>query len=164
MSRVMTFSRVFPSYHPMAGQPTRFIEKIYASLADNVEGFKIPNSANDYWDWHEYYNCTKPKHHTIRAGHRWKVGDKFSPRVWSSKPYQSKQIIIAPDIEVKKVWDFEVYFEKTLQQKQVLKLKSGKGNIPEIATNDGLELIDFLHWFNKPFDGQIICWNDSIEY
>jgi hypothetical protein len=29
MSRVLTFSRVFPAYHPKAGQPTGFVEKIW---------------------------------------------------------------------------------------------------------------------------------------
>ena len=28
MSRVMTFSRVFPSYHPRKGDPTYFVEAI----------------------------------------------------------------------------------------------------------------------------------------
>src|SRR5690242_11147919 len=107
MSRVITFSRTFPSYHPKAGQPTHVIEKLYAGLADTIPQFKIPNDANEYWDWHEYYNCKLPKYHTIRGGHRWKVGDSFSPRIWSGKPYASKQIIIAPDIQIKQIWDVE---------------------------------------------------------
>jgi len=166
MSKVITFSRVYPAYHPRKGQQTDFVGKIWEGiylqypewLGDHYEELK------PLYSYIGLHGILPPKHHIIRAGHRWKVGDKFSPRVWSGKPYQSKQIIIAPDIEVKKVWDFEVYFEKTLQQKQVLKLKSGKANIPEIATNDGLNLIDFLHWFNKPFTGQIICWNENINY
>lgn len=172
MSRVMTFSMVFPSYHPKAGEPTRFIEKIYASLADNVEGFKIPNSANDYWDWHEYYNCTKPKHHTIRAGQRWKVGDKFSPRVWSGKPYQSKQIIIAPDIEVKKVWDVRIDLADQYESIFLIDDNGDEKDVDSsiIAKNDGLTEQDFYDWFDTPknrkevFAGQVICWTDSIEY
>jgi len=161
MSRVMTFSTVFPSYHPKAGEPTYFVEKIWQSiglpefeyikdLQYEAWGFRIPDGA---------------KHHTIRAGHRWKVGDKFSPRVWSGKPYQSKQIIIAPDIEVKKVWDFELTFDDLYYVGGKLYAYSSSHDALEyLAKNDGLSQVDLLNWFNKPFTGQIICWNDSIEY
>lgn len=159
MSKVITFSRTFPSYHPRAGQPTFFVEKILAGLSDmHYPDFKIPKEFKNY-DWYEYYNCNQPKYHTMRAGHQWKVGDKFSPRIWSGKPYNSKQIIIAPDIEIKKVWDFEI--------KNNMVLVNDKSTIAElIAINDGLNNKDFKEWFQfpKPFEGQIICWNESIEY
>lgn len=170
MSKVITFSRVFPSYHPRKGEPTRFIEKIYAGLADGRPDFKIPNDANALWDWYEYYNCVAPKHHTIRAGHRFKVGDKFSPRVWSGKPYRSKQIIIAPDIEVKKVWGLEIKDSEIRirgSERTACRLYDVPANeIPFIAVNDGLSFIDFMHWFQFPknFEGQIICWNENIIY
>jgi hypothetical protein len=32
MSKVITFSRVFPKYHQKAVEPTHFVEKIYKSL------------------------------------------------------------------------------------------------------------------------------------
>jgi hypothetical protein len=171
MSRVMTFARVFPSYHPRAGQPTYFIEKIYASLADTIKGFKIPNNANAYWDWHEYYTTT-PKHHTIRAGHRWKVGDKFSPRVWSGKPYQSKQIVIAPDIEVKKTWPIRIDLADQYESVYLLDENGDSISVDEkqLALNDGLTEQDFYDWFDtlknrrEIFKGQVICWNDQIEY
>jgi hypothetical protein len=175
MAKVITFSRQFPSNHPRAGEPTWFIEKIYASLADTQLGFKIPNDANNYWDWHEYYNCTAPKYHTIRADHRFKVGDKFSPRIWSGKPYRSKQLIIGPDIEIKKVWDFRI---KLFNDGWWIDFGSHRvcgahdfkmSALPLLARNDGLELADFLSWFQyhtrtTPFLGQIICWNDKINY
>ena len=118
MSKVITFSRVFPAYHPKKGQPTFFVEKIWQSFGINplfpspslsIHNTHLPYDivhlvGDDLVYLHEY----DPKHHTIRAGNRWKVGDKFSPRVWSGKPYNSKQIIIAPDIEIKKVWEFEI--------------------------------------------------------
>jgi hypothetical protein len=34
MSKVITFSRVFPSYHPKKGQPTYFVEKLYKSFLE----------------------------------------------------------------------------------------------------------------------------------
>lgn len=165
----MPFSTTFPGYHPRAGEPTFFREKIWAFLADTIPDFKIPDYITD-WDWHEYYNA-KPKLHTIRAGHRWKVGDWFSPRVWGtdinpkngrSGPYHSKQIIIAPDMQVKKVWDFEIVDKKVYCNGSEM----AADTVGECARNDGLSFVDFLCWFKypAPFDGQIIAWDESIEY
>ncbi len=175
---VITFSRTFPAYHPKSGQPTGFIEKIYAGLADSSDGeFIIPNDANEFWDFHTYYNCTTPKHHTIRAGNRWKVGDKFSPRVWGtdinpksgkSGPYQSKQIIIAPDITIAKIWDIKIEGWHIWINKEYFSVDYHNNQVAKLAENDGLSVRDFWDWFPcKPaeiFTGQIISWSDKIEY
>jgi hypothetical protein len=188
MSRVLTFSRTFPSYHPKKGQPTYFVEKLNKSLpvlGYGVIFFDLIHNDIPFFDI-EYYKTCEPKGHTIREGHRWKVGDKFSPRVWGtdinpksgrSGAYQSKQIIIAPDIEVKKVWDYEVKCDPKIERWYLNNTMVSESNgitaqwfniglIQEIAKNDGLELVDFLNWFKhpKPFDGQIICWDSSINY
>lgn len=44
MSRVITFSRTYPSYHPKAGQPTYFVEKVMNSFHVDALGarFFIP--------------------------------------------------------------------------------------------------------------------------
>jgi hypothetical protein len=72
MAKVLTFSRTFPKYHPKAGQPTYFVEKFWESigLPDKEYCFNLPD---------EYQNFLRadskliwPKHHTIRAGHRFK--------------------------------------------------------------------------------------------
>ncbi len=162
MSRVMTFSRVFPSYHPRKGEPTYFVEKIWESIK-----MKDPDYISQFiWgDWLD--QKFEPKHHTIRAGHRWKVGDKFSPRVWSGKPYQSNQIIIAPDIEVKKQWDFDLINDKLIIGGLFHCLVSQEEKIESFAKNDGLNTTDLLDWFKYPkpcCDNQIICWNENIEY
>jgi len=156
MSRVIVFSRVFPAKHLKAGEPTFFIEKIWQSLG-----------INHLQIYEEFGGDIEPKHHTIRAGNRWKVGDKFSPRVWSGKPYCSKQIEICDDIEIKKVWDFEI-------TKGGYLLVNGKSiNASQsilIANNDALSWSEFESWFGifskkfKGFKGQIICWNDDVEY
>jgi hypothetical protein len=169
MSRVITFSRVFPAYHPKAGQPTGFIEKIFHSIyKDKPSMFFDAKLGNIWLDPH----LTGEKHHTIRNGNRWKVGDKFSPRVWSGKPYNSKQIIIAPDIEIKKIWDVkvekEVYYNENTGVKVITKISINgahkTANYEPLAKNDGLSLDDLCHWFAKPMIGQIICWNENIEY
>jgi hypothetical protein len=168
MSKIITFSRIFPSYHPKAGQPTFFVEKIWESLylSHFVETgyFDKMLSAGFNIGQHGIY---EPKHHTIRSGHRWKAGDWFSPRVWSGKPYHSKQIIIGPDIQVKKTWRFEIKQTPGYGMRlwingfiidTVIQIK--------LTQNDGLSMDDFMRWFQfpKPFSGQIICWNENINY
>jgi hypothetical protein len=52
MSKVLTFSRVFPSYHPKAGHPTYFVEKMlqwyWSEVSDVYKGFD---------KWHEVQNA-----------------------------------------------------------------------------------------------------------
>jgi hypothetical protein len=185
MSRVLTVSQKFPSYHPKAGESTFFVEKILNGIATkmhsgvvdlNLLPDEVKNIVNDF-----VLLCSPEdiKGHTIRAGNRWKVGDLFSPRVWGndintksgrSGPYHSKQIIIAPDIQVKKVWKFEitptgsecaVYIDNTSQNMEILNM---------VSKNDGLTRQDFNYWFSSKnirdngFTGQIICWNENINY
>jgi hypothetical protein len=173
MSRVITFSLKYPAYHPRKGEATWFPEKILAGL-----------SIENYWNWFYdinihvdmgllqdfqkgfmYGEAQRPiKHHTIRAGNRWEGGDKFSPRVWSGKPYQTKQIIIAPDIEIKKVWDIELRVRGDFKEFILPAYTHRKVPLEEVAANDGLSLNDFLNWFPKAGRFQIICWADHINY
>jgi hypothetical protein len=170
MAKVITFSMVFPAYHPKAGQPTYFVEKFYNSLFSR-------NNLMDYPKGLEINErVLEMKNHTIRGGNRWKVRDKFSPRVWGDNinpksgkkgPYQSNQIILCEDVEIKKIWDFEineygfVFINNKPEINPIL-----TGLIDKLAKNDGLENSDLLNWFKypKPFKGQIICWNESVNY
>ena len=169
MSKVITFSRKFQKGHPRVGEQTHFVEKI-------MRHFLIEHSPMfPYWmqameknelnirirDCYDY----KPKFHTIRAGNRFKVGDTFSPRVWSDKPYRSEQIVIAPDIEVKKIWD--ILIAKDLKGIRINRnwfFENYESLLFKLATNDGLSVTDFLDWFPSYFEGQIICWSDNINY
>lgn len=159
---------MFPKYHPKAGQPTYFVEKFWASIK-----VPIPCSKDQDKLTQEMYNLLSdhdfmPKHHTIGAGHRWKVGDKFSPRVWSGRPYNSKQLVLSDDIEIKKVWDFASGgFGFSLDGRVYDgELESHYELLEQVAINDGLDRYDLMQWFKHPktFRGQIICWNDSINY
>jgi hypothetical protein len=187
MSRVMTFSRTYPAYHPKAGQPTHFVEKVIQSLdlpdykkstLIDLYAEKIPSTEEQFLSGagNPLYPHM-PKHHTIRAGHRWKVGDWFSPRVWGNDinpktgkigPYHSKMIAFAPDIQVKKVWDFSIILGAIcIGDWHMSGEHEGHHEMVErLAENDGLEKSDLITWFKypKPFDGQIICWNESIKY
>jgi len=184
MPKVITFSRTFPSYHPKKGQPTWFVEKFWKSIYDtpyfnylsDIEAnftnvFGMPDS-----HLHNIHNH-KPKRHTIREGHRFEVGEMFSPRVWGndvnpkngrSGPYQSKQITIGPDIEIVKIFDFKLTPTLYYVDGRSYDLNNNFDLeiIDKIATNDGLEYDDLMYWFKwpKPFDGQIICWNEEVAY
>lgn len=167
------FARFFPATHPRAGQPTFFVEKIWNSICwDNgipEQQFPIP-----YHIGIDFRNTDEKKHHTIRAGHNIKAGDFIRPSVWSGKPYASKQIIIGPDIEIKKTWDFDVDACGVMAlAKPGEQLKYLDEDVDEIiARNDGLDYNDFLEWIVMPFyrkgkdsgPMQIICWNENVEY
>ncbi len=163
MSKVITFSRVFPKYHPKAGQPTYFVEQIYNSIYMDKSGdwSDAPGDTSNYVVELEHTILGR-KHHTIRNGNRWKVGDKFSPRVWSGKPYASKQITIAEDLEIKQIFNFskdlisDKWYVNGVEMSSVERI--------DLAENDGLLYKDLLAWFQKPFNGQIICWSDAVYY
>lgn len=163
-------SRTFPAGHPRKGEPTFFVEQILnAILPRGVNGIVDRNGIspailpliNDF----VLLDGRTEKRHTIRPGNRFKPGDMVSLRVWSDKPYRSKQIEFA-QVEVKKVWEIEIsafWFinNSILEHEKVI----------ELAKNDGLEYDDFISWFNihpkknnEVFRGQIICWSNEVNY
>jgi len=173
--RVLTFATSFPSTHPRKGEPTYFVEKILNSInhkyevsayeVDKLLGFSLLD---------QFGIKLLPKHHTIRAdrkdGKKWKAGDYFSPRVWSGRPRVSKQIVIAPPIKVEKVWDINIYPTYDVWINDETLLRIGSEDWETLATNDGLNGKDLTDWFIpnpkkfKGFSGQIICWNNEINY
>jgi hypothetical protein len=184
--KVISFSRCFPAKHPKKGEETLFVQKIFVSMWEcglismsrvaelgrelNITGIQSINEIRKL--------DVKPKHHTIRAGHRWKEGDVFSPRYWSGKPYASKQICFVPwGMTVAKTWDFEVDengvpslngrycfdYDQPSDEEWATEKK--------VAANDGLLYQDWENWITQPcfdngkaFHGQIICWNPEINY
>jgi len=163
MSKVIIFSRQFPAYHPKAGLPTFFVEQIYNEIYGS-DWSEAPGTVSEYNVPNLDTTILYRKCHTIRKGSRFKVGDKFSPRVWAGAPYRSKQIIIAPDIEVKKVWGFEIAEIDGRKEMHLNSAKPKSMKLAEIAANDGLDYLDFIDWFKVPFAGQIICWSDKVIY
>ncbi|MDQ6477814.1 hypothetical protein [Dyadobacter sp. LHD-138] len=161
MTKVLTYSRTFPAFHPKKGQPTHFVEKLIEGFLE-LGDIEITDDQLNLCDFSVMRPDVWSKYTTIRAGNNWKAGDMFSPRVWSGKPYNSPQIIIAPDIRIEKVWDVEV--DEDLCLWIVGGDEQDEGILEKVARNDGLELQDLLSWFNKPMSGQIICWNKNIEY
>lgn len=163
--KVLTFSRQFPKGHPRAGDSTFFVEKMLASLGyelKTVPGHLLP-LVNDFQMMLEPGD---KKAHTIRAGERFKVGDQVSLRVWSDKPYRSKQVEFA-QVEIKKVFNIDT--------DGILWWINGQPApsyvLTKVALNDGLSLEDFYCWFDchpkkegSGFSGQIICWDENINY
>lgn len=166
MAKVITFSRKFPTTHPRKGEPTYFVEQILNSLlrVQEIDVHKIDSILN-YTLLNQFGLKCGIKKHTIRGGHRFKTGDYFSPRVWSGKPYCSPQITLIPDLKIQKVHDIVfVQKDKFLQVNGCVYEFGYEEMIEILAKNDGLSTDDFKAWFSKPFDGQIICWDDSVNY
>lgn len=174
MSKVITFSSDFPKGHRIAGAPTEFSSKLLSAFA--ALGYDIPHPVF----WKENW---APKWTTIRGGFSRRAGDYFSPRRWSGRPYNSKQIIIAPDIKIARVWEVQICFAKNNYSQRPMPFNyertffrdNGETKWREMsmspkimAANDGLDFEDFCSWFNPKgmdivFSGQIITWNPSLE-
>lgn len=181
--RVITFSRTFPKKHIREGEPTEFVEKIWQGLhtfplALDEYANHVPELEGELKN--HYTKIYDPKWHTIRSGNRWKVGDWFHPRVWSGKPYASKQVDISLPIEIKKIWSIQIiqYPERWSFYLDGKPVEEGRDDFDidqfaeELALNDGLSVPDFISWFQlhpkktavAGFNGQILCWNEKIEY
>ncbi|MGL4598529.1 MAG: hypothetical protein ACRCYO_13510 [Bacteroidia bacterium] len=68
MAKVITFSRVFPAHHPKKGQPTHFVEKVWANLVDQQK--QLPEFWSEWFMFNHLYDFDhggfsdyKPKHH-----------------------------------------------------------------------------------------------------
>lgn len=187
MARV-TFSRYFPAYHPRAGEPTYFVEKMiqwyWDNISDVLQGYhnvptmlhalnlsKFPEAF--YQEFSDNLNpeINEWKSHTIRAGHRLKAGDFIQPCVWTGKPYRSLQMQFLPALLIPKVWDLcstdgSFWFGRFKEPLEIVSDREELDFVERItvASNDGLSEEDFKAWFPNDFDGQIICWNENIEY
>ena len=169
MSKVIILSRKFLKGHPKAGTDTDFEDAVLSV---------IDKTYNDTVHLIQIITDQKPKHHTIRFGRRWKTGDKASLRVWSGKPYASKQRVMAPDVTLRVVdilVDYDqgiimVDYEKINHQiLHLCYLSSGCSDLKMIAANDGLSAQDFLDWFQVGkkkgvHEAQILIWGDVKEY
>lgn len=178
MSKVIMFSRNFQKSHPKSGEPTYFVEKIWKWYHDEYSGdvrdLLLYNEKYDnLYGVDEIKNVHKfnPKLHTIRYRERFDIGDWFSPRIWIGKPYVSKQMQIAPLIQVKKVFTIRVLVQDygKLGLQAVVTIDGNPFyDIEKLAINDGLTVVDFLKWFynkkEEPFIGQVICWSDKVVY
>jgi hypothetical protein len=134
-------------------------------LLINFNDHIIPNKITKFYE-NLNIEIKQSKHHTIRLGRHFAEKDKISIRTWIDTPYRSKQIILAPDIPLKRVYDIQI--GKYVSGELVILLNNKKLNLEIVANNDGLNYTDFIDWFNaiKPgelLEAQILCWN-NINY
>ena len=172
MARVITLARHYLQGHPKAGQPTYFVSSLWNSLYPIAIPLGVPTRefGDDYTIW-ELGSGKCKKHHTIRFGRRWKTGDKASLRVWSGKPYASKQIAITPDVTLKVINILVDYDRRTIFNElyNIALLAAHSKKLQVIAANDGLSPQDFLDWFQVGkkkgvHKAQILIWGDVKEY
>lgn len=164
--KVLTFSRQFLQGHPKAGQPTFFVDKICTTLRST--GFISLENVALYAKYEAVIGPISSKqggkHHTIRPGKRWKVGEMASLRVWSGKPYNSHQVEFA---RTRLINVYDISIGQWDQSSYAISINGKEfGDMDTLANNDGLSLADFQDWFplGKTFDGQILCWSDKINY
>lgn len=157
MAKVIMLSRNYPKGHIEAGKPTYFVEKVMRCL------HILTPESKAIMDMDIWAKC-QPKHHTMRAGKRWRDGDMGSLRIWSGKPYgkNTNQITIAPDVKLR-VKDIEIDANgNILIEGEEITGRQWLG----LCANDGLTPSEFESWFNKlPFSGQILVWgNVELPY
>lgn len=160
--RDIKFSTHFPKYHPRAGESTHFVEKIWTAFLDTGKMISL-FAVVDYEKLREVHkNFHKkdwtPKRTTIRAGHRWKKGDFFVPKIWTGRPRWSKPIAICEPLEVLETEGLEIALSGSWWlNEEGITMEEFK----EIASQDGFDNVDdFELWFNikkgQTFDGQRI--------
>ena len=171
MPKKKTLPRTFLKGHPRAGEKTYFVEQFLISIAVDYKQTIVLNELyglNPHipkWDIELFWialnqNITASKEHTIRKNHHFNKGDFISLRCWAGKPYNSQKIILTQPVKVKKTWDFKISDGDYFLNGKKLNLS----DIKKIAANDGLAVEDFELWFPDKFTGQIICWNNLINY
>ena len=153
MSKVITVSRRFPAHHPRRGEPTDFVEKIY----NHLFGQNWSDISPVYDIAGLNYSCRAVKAHTVRKGTRWTAGEMFSLRVWSGKPYRSRQIKVCQDVKISRVDPISIYWDGRVFVNNV---HLNSAEVISLAEADGLSHEDFMAWFDLPtygiFEGQII--------
>lgn len=179
----MTFARTFPAYHPKRGDKTYFIEAILTERGIDYTNFIYFHELvkmnpqisrkflNDFW-LSLNFTFIPPKSHTIRSHKRQlKVGDFINHHCWAGKPYKLThegfwKIKFAPNMEVKKVWNIEIFENHEINIAGKFYASFGSENCHTLAKNDGLENESLRDWFlpSLPFKGEIYCWNENINY
>ena len=130
---VLTVSKIFPKTHRRAGQKTWFVEKINEAgtpITDEpIIGKKIHTIRANYELWEKRAN-------QINEGKA-----ILSIRVWSGKPYNSKQIEIC---KINKIGLQKLDNPNNFVFAEI----DGNGySWGDVAANDGLPFEDFCDWF-----------------
>ena len=124
---VLMVSTSFPATHKLrAGEPTEFVQKIKDKI-------KIHTIRENYALWSARIDDVM----------MWEA--ELSVRVWSGKPYRSKQV------EVLRLTANEVNIEvlqlREIEGEKIAFIGNQQVDLEAIAKNDGLSMEDFNEWF-----------------
>jgi hypothetical protein len=159
---VLMISRVFPAYHPRAGEETYFKHKILLNQPENKYAVE---SVKEYYDWDK-------KLHTLRENYAlWsRRAEKInrgeailSLRQWTGSPYNYKRDGSKP-VEFLQLEKIHVQKVKIIgiPAYRAIFIDDRAKNIHEVAKNDGLSVDDFCKWFKKDMEGCVIHFTDKI--
>lgn len=139
----LTLSQVFPATHFKAGEPTGFKEKVEAAIKQ-LEG--------EWW-----------KLHTIRANcvlwakrfEKIATGEAcLSIRMWTGKPYRSKQVEIVRLTREDGIGLQKLSFDKDRDgciSYKFFNIDGRFADIEDVTKNDGLSFNEWREWF-KDYD------------
>jgi len=125
---VIIVSEKFMKGHPKAGEPTHFVDKIL-----NEEKIHTIRENGPLWE---------KRIKEVQAGRA-----VLSLRVWTGKPYRSKQKEVLKLTKFDGVGVQQLDFKDTGPYVDFLIPMNPKTSIPILANNDGLETHDFMFWF-----------------
>lgn len=147
---VITLSQTFLAGHPLAGQPTYFIEKFLLGQGHHLD--ELPSNFRSH---------LPPKIHTIRGNYdMWhkriaevQAGEAvLSVRRWTGKPYNSKQVEIARLTEDSGIGIQRLqFFDGKITVPEVFSNYVELGLGRQLAKNDGPSYEDWCDWF-KGYD------------
>lgn len=155
----LTLSQTFPVYHPKAGQPTHFEQKVFRSTYKEFSGVDV---YQDGWLKQQEQPKFEPaKLHTIRGNYDFwrKRFDEIeagkaclSVRKWTGKPYASKQEEIArltyrDGIGMELLCFADNHSKKDKELHRPIVGGTKEVDYTQLAMNDGLSLQDWEDWF-----------------
>lgn len=139
---VITVSEYFPQYHSKKGQPTLFVEHIDQLI-------KIHTIRNNYELWRKRFV-------NIQAGLA-----RLSIRVWTGKPYASKQREVK---SLTKEDGIGIQHLKILANGYELDGNFIDEPIERFAEKDGLSDANFTEWFKHPNQTMAIIHFTKFRY
>jgi hypothetical protein len=164
------------------GTPTYFMQKIWFSIVDSLDGETRKIAMEEYGVYNRLYlnrfgknwdsKPVSPKYHTIREDihDRWHEGSLIHPVVFNRS---KNQFQFAPTLVCKSVQKIEFKYDNpcsdyptiTIDGK-ILKVfnRDQYQIIDTLSKNDGFNSVkDFFAWFDHDYTGKIIHWT-NLKY
>ncbi len=132
---VLIVSEKFPKTHQRSGENTNFIAQIKNALKKHLTqekvGIKRHTMRGNYELW-------KKRIDEIQAGKAY-----LSVRIWTGKPYNSKQkeILQLTEVGIQKLESWHFFY--------AIDNIESKITTEDLSVNDGLSCDDFQDWFKK---------------